>query len=125
MCLLRPLQSPGPLLRLALPALPRFGHDFVGLIAELGGNLPMRRHHLGGREDLLAVAGVVRGNLRGLRTAESAPCDSLDDLLAARAGGVKVLLRVAFDLRCAALARLDFVAESCEAGRSDGTGRRR
>ena len=72
--------------------LPRFGNYVVGLIAELGSNLPMRRHHLGWREDLFAVAGIVRGNLRGFWPAESAAGDGLDDLLAARTGGVKILL---------------------------------
>jgi hypothetical protein len=55
--------------------------------------------------NFLFVAGVVGGDLRGLRPAEAAPFDGLLDLLAARAGSVKVLLRVALYLGRAALSQ--------------------
>jgi hypothetical protein len=56
----------------------------------------------------------VRGNLRGLRPAEAALCNGLLDLLAARAGCLKVLRRVSLYVRRAALAGLDLVAEIAE-----------
>src|ERR1019366_6644151 len=83
----------------------------VGLIAKLIRNLPMSGEPLERQENILLVACIVRGNLRGLRPAEAAPRDSLLDLLAARAGCLKVLWRVSLYVRCAALARLDLVAE--------------
>ncbi len=93
---------------------PCFGHDSVGLIAVLIGNLSVRGKDSVGRQDLLSIAGVVRRDLRGLRPGETAAATGLFDLLAARAGGIKILLRVAFDVRRSAPARLDLVAESAE-----------
>ena len=61
--------------------------------------------------NFLFVAGVVGGDLRGLRPAEAAFGHRLLDLLAAGTGSVQVLLRIAFDLRCASLPCLDFIAE--------------
>ena len=52
----------------------------------------------------------MRGDLRGLVAGEPL-LHVFEDLLAARAGGVKILLRVSFDLRRAALAGFDLVAE--------------
>ena len=69
-----------------------FDHNFVGLVAELGGDLPMSGQYLGGRVNLLAVTGGVRGDLRGLRPLIAGLFQMLAYLLAARAGGVKVLL---------------------------------
>ncbi len=94
-----------------MAALPRLGHDPIGLIAELGGKLAVRRKHFGGGMNLFLVAGGVRGDLRGLRPLIAGSFKVLAYLLAARAGGVKVLLRVAFDLRRAASSRLDLIAE--------------
>ena len=48
-------------------ALACLGHDPLGLIAELGGDLPVRGQHLGGSMNFFLVAGGVRGDLRGLR----------------------------------------------------------
>ncbi len=100
--------------RLALDALPRLGHNLIGLIAELGRNLPVRGQHFGGRENLLLVAGGVRGDLRGLWALIPALLQVLAYLLAARAGGVKILLRVSFDLRRSASAGFDLIAEIAE-----------
>ena len=61
--------------------------------------------------NFLFVAGVVGGDLSGLWPAEAAVCDGLLDLLAARAGRLKVLRRVALYVRRATLAGLDLVAE--------------
>jgi hypothetical protein len=83
----------------------------VGLVAKVIRNLSMSGKYLGRRKNFLFVACVVRGNLRGLRSAETALCDGLFDLLAARAGCLKVLRRVSLYVRRAALADLDLVAE--------------
>ena len=66
-----------PSLRIALAttlpgcALRASDHNFIGLVAELGGELPMRGQHLGGRVNLLFVTGGVRGDLRGLLSVEA------------------------------------------------------
>ncbi len=83
-----------PLLYLALAAFARFRHYFVSLIAELSGDLPMCSHHFCRRHDHFLVAGVMGGDLCGFGAAESAARQGLDDLLTARAGGIKVLLCV-------------------------------
>ena len=62
----------------------------------------MGRQDLGGSVNLLLVAGGVGGDLRGLRPGKAALFEVLANLLAARTGGIKILLRVALDLRCAA-----------------------
>ncbi len=46
--------------------------DAISLIAELGGELAVSCHNLGGRMNLFLVAGGVGGDLRGLRSAEAA-----------------------------------------------------
>ena len=71
----------------------------------------MSFNNLGGRKNLLFVAGVVGSDLRGLRPAEATFRHGLLDLLAAEAGSVQILLRIAFDLRCASFPCLDFIAE--------------
>jgi hypothetical protein len=83
----------------------------VGLIAKVIRNLPMSGEHFGRRKNILLVACVVRGNLRGLRPTEAALCDGLFDLLAARAGRLKILRRVSLYVWRATLASLDLVAE--------------
>ena len=70
--------------------------------------------NLFGGERLLAVAGGVGRDLRCLGAAVPAFFELLFDLPGARAGSVKILLRVAFDLRCAAPAGFDFIAETAE-----------
>ena len=62
----------------------RLSNHAVGLIAELGGDLLVSCHHLGARVNLLLVASVVGGDLRGLRAAKATSGDGLLDLLAAR-----------------------------------------
>jgi ATP-dependent exoDNAse (exonuclease V) alpha subunit len=73
---------------LFLSASSRLPHHFVGLVAELAGDLPMSGQHLGGRVNLLAVAGGVRGDLRGLRPLIPGLFQVLAYLLAARAGSI-------------------------------------
>ena len=51
------------------------------------------------------------GDLRGLRPAETAPCDGFFDLLAARAGRFKVFGGVSLYVGSTALSRFDLVAE--------------
>ena len=74
----------------------------------------MCRDDLSGRQNLLAIAGIVCGDLRDFGAAEPTAGDSFDDLLATRTGGIKVLLRETLNLRCAALARFDLVAKRTE-----------
>ena len=88
-----------------------FGNDVVGLVAELGGESPVGGKHLGRRKNLLLVAGRMRRNLRRLVAFKSVALHVGAYLLASRTGGVQVLLRVALDLRRAAAAGLDLVAE--------------
>src|ERR1035441_4181933 len=92
-------------------ALPGLCDNAVGLVAKLIRNLPMSGEYLGRRENVLFVACIVGGNLRGLRPAEAAPRDGLLDLLASRAGRLQVLRRVSLYVRRAALAGLDLIAE--------------
>jgi len=87
------------------------GDNAVGLVAKLVRNFPMSGEHFGRRENVLFVARVVRGNLRGLWPAETALCNGLLNLLAARAGRLKVLRRVSLYVRRTTLAGLDLVAE--------------
>jgi len=104
----------GQLMHLAPSTPKRFSYYLGSLISELGGNLPVGRLHFGGRENLLAVAGIVGGNLRGFGTTESTAGDRFDDLLAAWTGSVQIFLRIASDFRCAAFAGLDLVAKITE-----------
>ena len=83
---------------LAPPPRLCFCNDVLGLISVFGGDLTVGRNDLGRRQDLLSISCVVRCNLGGFRPRESATRDCLHDLLATRTGGVKVFLRVAFDL---------------------------
>ena len=88
---------------------------FIGLIAKLSGNLLVGCHHFGRRENLLAVTSVMGGDLGGFGAAESATRDGLDDLLTARTGSVKIVLRESLDLRGAASSWLDLVAVTTQA----------
>ena len=92
-------------LLLMLKPFARGADDGFGLVPEVGGELAMRRHDFARRMNLFAVAGGVRGDLRGLRTGAPGALQILANLLAARAGCVKILLRIALDLRRAAAAR--------------------
>src|ERR1700683_1718639 len=83
----------------------------VDLIADLRGKLAVSFHNFGWGTNFFFVAGVVGGDLRGARPAEAAFRHGLLDLLAAGAGSVQILLRIAFDLRCAFFPCLDFIAE--------------
>ncbi len=100
---------------LAVDPLPRIGHDCISLIAELSGELPVGSQYFGRRTDLLLVTSIFRSNMLEPRAAMTGAIEVFAYLLTARAGGVKILLRVALDLRCAAAARLDFVTEIAEA----------
>ena len=93
---------------------PRCADHGLGLVAELGCELAMRGHHLAGRMNLFAVARRMRGDLGGFFPIAAGAFEVLADLLAARARCVKILLRVALDLRRAAAAGRDFVAKLAE-----------
>ena len=71
----------------------------------------MRGHDFAWRMNLFAVACGVRGDLCGLLPGAACALQILANLLAARAGCVEVLLRVAFDFRRAAAANGDLVTE--------------
>ena len=104
--------------------LTRRGHNLIRLIAELGGQLAMRRKHFGGRLNLLLVARGMGGDLRRLVAGETILLHVCEDLILALARSVKILLRISFDLRCAASAGRDLVAQVRATGRSTPTGRR-
>ena len=110
---------------LLLGAVAGGGDDLLRLISEAGGHLLVRGKNLFRSERLLAVAGGVSRDLRGLRAAVAGLFQLLLDLPGAGAGGVKILLRVSFDLRCAASPGLDFVSKPAAAGKSAQTDRRR
>ena len=94
-----------------LKSLPRGADDRFGLVAEVGSELAMRRHDFAGRMDFFAVARGVRGDLGSLLPGAAGALQILANLLAARARCVKVLLRVALDLRRAAAANGDLVTK--------------
>ena len=98
-------------LLLMLKPLARGADDRFGLVAEVGGELAMRRHDFAGRMNLFAVARGVRGDLGGLFSGAAGALQIFTNLLAARAGCVEILLRVALDLRRAAAANGDLVAK--------------
>src|SRR5581483_4507142 len=66
------------------------------------------------RMNLFSVARRVSGDLCGFMSLETVALQIFAYLLAAGAGGVKILLRVAPDLRCAAASRLSFVPKRAE-----------
>ena len=101
-------------LLLAPGAPPGFRDHPVRLVAVLGCQFFVRRQHLGGSKNLLAVAGRVSGDLRGGGTAVARLLQMLPDLLRPQARCIEVLLRVAFDLRRAASSGLDLIAELAE-----------
>ena len=89
----------------------RGADDGFGLVPEVGGELAMRRHDFGGRMNLLAVARGMRGDLCGLRSCASGALQIGANLLATRAGCVKIFLRVALDLRRSTAPNGDLVTE--------------
>src|SRR5581483_2080372 len=97
-----------------LNSIPRGADDRFGLVAEVGGELAMRRHDFAGRMDFFAVAGGVRGDLGGFFPGATCALKILTNLLAARAGCVKVLLRVALDFRGTTAANGNFITELSE-----------
>ena len=98
-------------LLLMLKPFARGADDGFGLVAEVGGELAMRRHDVGWRMNLFAVARGVRGDLGRLLPGAAGALQILANLLAARAGCVQILLRVALDFRRAAAANGDLVAK--------------
>ena len=94
-----------------LKSLARGADDRFGLVSEVGSELAMRSHDFARRMDFFAVARGVRGDLGGLLPGAACALKILTNLLAARAGCVKVLLRVALDFRRAAAANGDLVTK--------------
>jgi hypothetical protein len=85
--------------------------DGFGLVSKVRSKLAMCSHDIGWRMNLFAVACRVRGDFGGLFSGAACALQVLPNLLAARAGCIKVLLRVTFDFRCAAAANGDLVTE--------------
>ena len=83
----------------------------LGLVAEVGGELAMRRHDVGCRVNLLAVPRGVRGDLRRLFPGAASALKICPNLLAARARCVEIFLRVTLDLRRSASANGDLVTK--------------
>ena len=86
----------------------------IGLVAELGRNLPVCGKHLGGSMDLFPVAGRVRGDLRGLRPLK--PLRSMVSRICWLRGldASRYSCGVALDLGSAAPSSLDLIAEIAE-----------
>ena len=99
---------------LMLQAFPRRADNSFGLMAELGGKFPMRRHHIGRRMNLLCGRASNARRFRQLRNPFGLSFQILSNLLAARARCVEIFLRVAFDFWRAAAARGDFVTKLAE-----------
>ena len=94
--------------------LPRLCNDTTRLIAELGGDLPVRLQHLFFGEILFLFAGGVCGNLCGLGALEPIPLQVFPDLFGTWTGRIKVFLRVAFDLRGTGSPTFQFIAKLAE-----------
>ena len=86
----------------------------IRLVAELGRNLTVGCKHLRRRMNFLPVAGIVSCNLGCLGPAKTATRNRFLDLLAAWAGGFKILGGVALHVGSTALPSLDLVAEIAE-----------
>src|ERR1700733_3140744 len=95
-------------------SLPRGADDPFGLVAEVGSKLAMRAHDFAGGMNFFAVAGGVRGDLGGFFPGATSALKILTNLLAARTGCVKVLLRVALDFRGTTAANGNFITELSE-----------
>lgn|GEM_PF-6639506 len=102
---------------MTLSALTGFSDNFVGLIAELRGDLPVGSHYLGRRMNLFAVTGGVRGNLCGFWSLKATLFEMFAYLLAPGTRGVKICLIESLDLWCTTAACLDFITEIAEAVR--------
>ena len=94
-----------------MSAVPRLRHNFIGLVAELGGQLPVRSQHLPRRKNLFLVTGGVGSDLCRFMTLVAAAFQILPYLLCPRTRSVQILLCVTFDLRRTAAAGLKLVAE--------------
>ena len=96
---------------LVLRAFARHADHSLGLVAVLSGEFAVSRHDFTERVNFLAVARRMGGNFGGLFPVAAGTLQVFTDLLAAGTRCVKVLLRVALDLRRAASSRGDLVAE--------------
>jgi hypothetical protein len=86
-------------------------NDGFRLVPKVGGELAMRGHDIGWRMDLFAITGGVSGDFCGFLSGAPCSLQILANLLAARAGCIEVLLRVAFDFWGAAAANGDLVTK--------------
>jgi len=107
------LRRPGWGLLLGEPAcaLLCLSHNPVGLVAVLPGQFSMLPLHLFRRQQLLAVAGAMGGDLPGRRAVDPLLPFVILHLLPSRTRRLQILPRVALDLRLAILAALDLVTQ--------------
>ena len=96
---------------LMLKPLTRRANHRVGLVAEVGGELAMRRHDVGWGMNLFAVTRRMRGDLGGLLAGAAGPLQIFSNLLAARTGCIQIFLRITLDFGSAAAANGDLVAK--------------
>ena len=97
--------------------LARLCDDAVRLMPVLCGQARGATQDFFLRQQLLAVARVVRGYLCRGRTVDTLFTEMIFDLLSARAGRLKILFRVTLDLWLPVLATLNFIAQLFEAQR--------
>ena len=118
-----PGPSHGPLslhLRLSglmLPVPSRLCDNAVGLVAILSGQLPVPPQDFLLRQQFLAVARVVRGDLRRRSSIDALLPQMILDLFPARAGRLQILFRISLDFRLPMLAAFQFVAQLLKAQR--------
>src|SRR5208282_6122655 len=93
-------------LALFLLVLPRLRYDPVRLMAILRGQFMMPPQNFFRRQQFLAIACVVSGDLSRCRSVDALLPQMIFDLFPARAGGLQILLRVAPDFRLSMLAAL-------------------
>jgi len=98
-----------------LRTLPHLRHNPVGLVAVLSGQFPMLPLHLFRRQQLLAVAGAMGGDLPSRSAVDSLLPLVILHLLPSRTRSLQILPRIALDLRLAVLAALQLVAKLFEA----------
>ena len=86
--------------------LARLGHDPVGLMSVLRGQVAMPLQYLFRREQLFTISGAVRRDLRGSRAVDPRLTEMVFDLFPARTGGFQILFCIALDLGLPVLAAL-------------------
>ena len=94
--------------------LARFLHHSPSLIPVLGCKMAVCGHDFIRRESSLLIARIVRCNLRGFCAGSTATRKGFFDLLPARAGSIKILSRITFDLWRPAATRFELIPQIAE-----------